>query len=198
VTCTAWASGGEGRRYSLSLWAYDGVPVVLELSSSIVPPGEGATDSYAKQILKAGQSGDARPLTELGPSTAPSGAWDLLDLRQVEPPTTTVGEPFGPAANCTATGASFVLPEDAEVLIENYGDDLTSLLAVDDASAAMTSLRAQVGEDDPGVRAGLATIETEDGGIVLRYDTAVMAGGGACSITSSPDGRTLRIDRYPD
>jgi hypothetical protein len=41
-------------------------------------------------------------------------------------------------------------------------------------------------------------VDLGDGSTISSYSHGVSAGGGACSVRSSPDGRYLRIERSAD
>ncbi|MCB0963639.1 MAG: hypothetical protein KDA98_10120 [Acidimicrobiales bacterium] len=198
VRCESQASDGSGHRYGLSLVAGGDQAAVLEVTVTPAPEGPGEPDSYAQRILAEGQAGDPAPLETPGEAAVPAGAWADAGLDATAPPDPPASGPFGIPANCTASG-QFTVPDGAEVLVDLFGDHLASLLAVDDVDAAMADLLDQThGPDDPSVRSSLTTVTLDGGGSIEVLTSQVMAGGGSCTATSSPDGRAIRIDRYPD
>ena len=197
VRCEGRASDEAGRSYELSLVAGFDQPAVVEVSATPVPAGPSEPDSYAKRIVAEGSGADAAGLEVLSDAAVAVDAWADAELDIATMPEPPSAGPFGIAANCTTSG-QFTVPDDAQVLIDLYGDDLTSLLAVDDAEATMADLLSQTGQDQASLQSGISTVPLADGRAFLVLDTQVLAGGGSCTVTSSPDGHSIRIDRFPD
>ncbi|HEX7135501.1 MAG TPA: hypothetical protein VF228_23195, partial [Iamia sp.] len=184
-----FAIGSRGEPYGTE----DPAP---EAPEAVVPDGScaaaGCEDDDPTPTTR--QPPDTLPPT--GPDPVPAEAVDLLPERPAaEDPA--VGEPFGGESGCfAATRAVFHLPEGARLAGTDGGYDATSVLAVDDADAAMEALFAEAGETE-----GMAPVEILDAplddGTAIRTMSFQGGAGGTCWLQGSTDGHHLLIQMGP-
>jgi hypothetical protein len=155
------------------------------------------------ETLPAEPGSEAQSYPEVGTGAAPAGAADRLPPVE-QPALPRVGEPFGRENNCFESGYErFTVPEGAEVVGGGNApvlEDFAAVLAVDDAPAVLEALAGQL--DPTGPSTGDAAIDVRQarvpGGQVWELTGSVSAGGGACGIWSSPDGKLLLVMTHSD
>lgn len=183
LTCETGASGGE-RHVHLSLGWGGTHPGTIEIT---VRPHDGP------------------PSTLPGAGVDPTATVDdaTRDLLPEPGPTEDPqpGDLFGGWGNCMTGESRLVLPEDAALVATSGGGDGASVLAVDDVQAAMEALltTSADGPDASSFVAGeVAEQPLAGGGTVLAVGFSVSAGGGACDLLGSPDGRHLLVTMHSD
>jgi hypothetical protein len=195
IDCWAGASysvDGAAERTTLTMSAgSDWRPTLTIDVQREAGPGEVRTSA---QLASEGPG--ARTPT---PVPVPEGAADHIPPT-TEPAIVAEGEPFGGEVNCfSGQGyARTVLPAGATAVEAGADKGQVSVLAVDDARAVIEDLQAQFEGGMPDETAGIEVVDLGDGSTISSYSHGVSAGGGACSVRSSPDGRYLRIERSAD
>lgn len=173
---------------------------------------DGSAASSTRLVSISLRSGGESPGTirvEAGPAqwttppedTTPvdDAARDLLP-EPAAPEEPAPGDPFGGEGNCFDAGYTrFPLPDGATLVATEGGPDGTSVLAVDDIDGAIRSLEAAAyAGDDVYTPAGPRDLPVSDGATVSFGNISIDAGGGACELLGSPDGRFLLITMYSD
>ena len=189
LDCQAVAGGplpdGTQVMVGMRLWWWDaGAELHVDISEGGVPE-----PSYAY------------PGTDPGP--APATAVDQLPEREPQPPVD-VGDPFGSENNCFESGYDrLALPDGARLVgggtTPGLHVDFAAVLDVDDAEAVLGQLRDQM--DDPDESDGDYGLRKESlagGRTIWALGGGVSAGGGACSMWSSPDGTAVIVTTSSD
>lgn len=193
VECSAGATMdvGDGfQTFFLSLDAGSDRPTSATLTA-IAERGSPGARSWGIR------TGDG-PAPAPSPDPVPAGAADHLPA---SPPTPVVeeGDPFGSDVNCfSGTGYTRTLLPAGATWVADIGFGNVSVLAVDDPRAAIEALQAQFEAGGPDESSGIRTVELADGTSILTYSHGVSAGGGGCTVRSSPDGRFVQVSRYAD
>ena len=208
LECSAQApvdgeAGGEGpsRTVRLHLILDEQHPATMALTaaSSAYParPPSGFLQSIRRQVQ------DSEPPPPPGPGPVPDEARDHVPEAASQPdPPPQPGEEFGTAVNCFADDgySRTVLPEGTRLVATGWDRGSTSVIeavedtTTDDAIDALGEQFEGPGPDQPVDQ----TIVLDEGAEVRLYSFSVSAGGGACAVLSSPDGRFLRITRNAD
>ena len=114
------------------------------------------------------------------------------------------GEPFGRENNCFESGYDrLALPAGARLVgggtTPGLFSDFAAVLAVEDPEAVLGELRDQLDEpDDSEGSYGLSEQPLADGTVVWSLAGGVSAGGGGCSLWSSPDGTAVLVTTSSD
>ncbi|MBJ7450524.1 MAG: hypothetical protein JHC71_00405 [Blastococcus sp.] len=191
LSCDAAANGpitdGSGLRLTMRLWWFAaGAELHLQLY-------EGRVDDFVS----------AWPETDPGP--APTAASAQLPPRNAPPSVTPgdPGDPFGRENNCFESGYDrLTVPAGARLVgggtTPGLGD-FAAVLAVEDPEAVLGELRDQLDEpDDSNGHYRLTEGQSADGTSVWSLSGYVEAGGGSCSMSSSPDGTAVLVTTYGD
>ncbi|RBY85170.1 hypothetical protein [Blastococcus sp. TF02A-26] len=152
--------------------------------------------------------GDLGDLFSGGPTTgdpgpAPATAADRLPKRDA-PVAVEIGEPFGRENNCFESGYDrLTLPAGARLVgggtTPGSTGDFAAVLAVEDPRAVLGALRDQLdGPDSSFGNYGLDEVALADGTLVWSLTGGVEAGGGGCSMWSSPDGTAVLVTTSSD
>ncbi len=163
-------------------------------------------DAGAELHVEITEGGTVEPpyaYPETDPGPAPATALDQLPERDPQP-SVDVGDPFGRENNCFEAGYDrLTLPDGARLVgggtTPGLYVDFAAVLAVDDAEAVLGELRQQM--DDPDMSDGDYGVTEEslaDGGTVWVLSGGVSAGGGGCSMWSSPDGTAVLVTTSSD
>ena len=202
IVCSATAvvevAGGTEQGYAMELRAGELWPATLLLDRL-------GPDLLSGAASVAGRVGPGSPVPgDPGRDTVPAAALQHLPDAPAQPDPSP-GEPFGSIVNCFAQGSRngdglVVLPEGASVVGDGWSNGSVSVIAVGDPAGALADLRRQFEGDgtDGSSAVEQEQIELPGGGTATRYSHEVSAGGGACAVLASPDGRFLRIARYAD
>jgi hypothetical protein len=189
LDCMAAANGslpdGAGVRITMRLWWFAaGAELHVEL-----------------------MEGDVSDLVPVWPDTgdpgpAPAAASAQLPERDA-PVVVETGDPFGQENNCFESGYDrLTLPDGARLVGGGTTPglrDFAAVLAVDDPEAVLEALRDQL--DEPDSSDGnyqLSEGHLTDGTSIWTLSGSVSAGGGACGMSSSPDGTAVLVTTWSD
>lgn len=200
VECYASASyateaGLERTGLQLAAGADRHASLAIDVMADAYDTEPGTTAQLASVAAQLSPTGEVPP-----PSleAVPAGAADHVPASLPSGPVGE-GDPFGSEVNCFS-GSGYtrtLLPAGATWVADlGYGD--VSVLAVDDPRAVIEALQGQFESGGPDESSGIRTVELDDGASILTYAHSVSAGGGGCSVRSSPDGRYLRVERNAD
>ena len=138
---------------------------------------------------------------EPGPDRVPAGKANDLPVLAGQP-SATAGDAFGPRVNCFTSGGyrRMKLPDGSVLVGAGWDRDSYSVLAVADADAVIDDIARQVEGPKRSPESEIArdSYDIAGGGTIARYAHSISAGGGGCSVTSSPDGDYLRISAHGD
>ncbi|HEV7720328.1 MAG TPA: hypothetical protein VGO60_03545, partial [Iamia sp.] len=111
-----------------------------------------------------------------------------------------VGDPFGGSGNCLSSGYDQMrLPSDSRLVGTEGGPDGRSVLATDDAEAAMAALtESSLGGSGGDLPSPPEDLVLADGTSVRTQGFSISGGGGACELLSSPDGRHVLVTMHSD
>lgn len=210
ATVTTGGPAENSRRYELALeWTVHG-PATLRIRAGYDPFHADAAVSRASRTdlvdqARSGVDGPTSPPSEPRPDRVPAGTSATL-APAVPQPVVQVGDPFGGSVNCfaRAEGSTLadrtVLPPGAKFVATGWGLDAISVIALKDADVAVADLRRQFEGDgtDDSSEPWKRSVTLDDGRTVSLYTHSISAGGGSCTMTTSPDGRFLRIERHAD
>jgi hypothetical protein len=204
LECSASASSTKGmpRTYTVQLRSGGHWPATLTIESRAEAPGSPAAEPSAWRLSLERQAGPGgSPTPAPGPEPVPAGAADHVP----DPPAQDdpgAGDPFGTEVNCFVGKGyeQLVLPPGASYVAGGFLSGQDSVLAVDDAEAAIADIQRQTAgdgtsEDGPGT---IEQLDLSDGRAVTEFRFGVSAGGGACGARSSPDGRFLVVSVHGD
>lgn len=189
LDCMAAANGslpdGTGVRVTMRLWWWAaGAELHVEFR-------EGDVSDYAPVWPTTGD-----------PGPAPVTAAAQLPERDA-PDVVETGDPFGIENNCFESGYDrLTLPAGARLVGGGTTpglSDFAAVLAVEDPRAVLGDLLDQL--DEPDNSDGDYQLDEEslaDGTAVWTLSGSVSAGGGACGMSSSPDGTAVLVTTWSD
>lgn len=204
VSCQASvevAEPGGSRRIELELSADDRVPATITVRGSHSDQAPIAPGATAQVTTKIGQTTSSGVGPEPGPDRVPAGKANDLPVFAGQP-VGAAGDAFGPDVNCFIEGGyrRMQVPVGAVLVGGGWDGGAVSVLAVDDAEAVTAAIARQVEgpSRSPDSEISRDDYELADGRTISQYSHAVAAGGGGCSVTTSPDGRYLRVSAHGD
>lgn len=204
VECSASATAvidGSNVRYTAHLRSGARWPATITIQAT---SGEGdlsAAPTAWRTTLEMQSRRGGGPDLVPGPGRVPEAAADHVP-EAAEQPVPKAGGPFGTEVNCFVEDGyrQLRLPPQTAFAAGGFDDGTASVIAVDDAEAAIADIQQQTAgdgtsEDGSG---SIKTLELADGGEVTEFAFSIGAGGGGCSATTSRDGRFVLVSVHGD